>query len=556
MIVLYEKNETAFNTNGIGQLIDCTECVVTEELNGSFSLILKYPLNAALYPELKQSRIILTEPREGDEPQPFRILTVKKLMDNACEVYAEHIAFDLKGIPVKPFKATGVSAVLDGLKRNSMLEHAFTFQTDIVNAKSIYEQAEPMTLLSLLGGVQGSVLDVFGGEYEYNGTNVYLHAHRGRDNGVLIQYGKNLTGLELEETIESTYTGVLAYCTKDDMNIYGDVQYAENHQNYPRENIFILDKSSDYPETPTKEQLNQDAASYIKTNNVGIPASNYSIEFVPLWQTEEYKNVAMLERVGLGDIVTISYPTLQIDASAKVIKTEYDCITGRYKKIEIGNAKAKLGDVVNQKAEEAAEKKVKGVHSFLEDAINHATELITGGDGGNVVINRNEVGQPNEILIMDNPDKAKAKYVLRINMNGIGFSSSGYNGPFKSAWTLDGKFVADYIASGTINAIKIIGSQITGGTIKSPVMFFGDEADGVKAYYDPDYGLRFTGSKGRFVIDTDVFAIFKNGHKTNPLIQTTPDGAITIGNDAGNGFISIGPDGTVAIKGKQGSVIY
>lgn len=86
MIILYEKNETAFKTNGIGQLIDCTECIVTEELNGSFSLILKYPLNAALYPELKQSRIILTEPREGDEPQPFRILTVKKLMDNACEV--------------------------------------------------------------------------------------------------------------------------------------------------------------------------------------------------------------------------------------------------------------------------------------------------------------------------------------------------------------------------------------------------------------------------------------------------------------------------------------
>jgi hypothetical protein len=160
-----------------------------------------------------------------------------------------------------------------------------------------------------------------------------------------------------------------------------------------------------------------------------------------------------------------------VDATSKVIETDYDVLKERYNSITLGDAKSRLGETIQQKVNDTVTKKTEETVSFLEEAIDHATELITGGDGGYVVISRDADGKPYELLIMDNPDKTQAINVIRMNQNGIGFSTNGYNGPFTTAWTIDGGFVADFIKSGTIDAIDINGSNITGSIVN-----FGDTA--------------------------------------------------------------------------------
>lgn len=453
---LYEGNETEFASLGIGELADTTSCKVTEERNGSFELELEYPESGKLFDEITAGRIILAKPSDTAQAQPFKIYSISKPLSGTITVNAEHISYLLSGIPVKPFKATGINAALAGIKSNAMVNCPFEFWTDISNGSSPYSVTEPKSARACLVGTEGSILDAFGGEFEWDRWTVKSYLHRGSDSGVTIEYGKNLTDLKQDESIEELYTGCIAYWkpSQEGETVTGEVQYIDNHSNYPHERIFIYDASSDYQEAPTADQLNARAAKYITDNSLGTPKVNLTISFVALWQTEEYKSIAPLERVSLCDTVHVNYPKLGVTASAKVIKTTYDTLMERYDSIELGDAKSSMADTIKQSMgiTGSASSMIKKSSSFLESAISAATTLIQGGLGGYVVIGTNADGEPNEILVMDTDDKTTAVNVIRINENGIGFSKNGYNGPFTTAWTIDGKFNADFITSGIINA--------------------------------------------------------------------------------------------------------
>ena len=456
--ILYEKTENTFTSNGIGRLTDAISCEVQEELNGLYELTMTYPKTGQYAKELTERRFIFAKPNQVSNPQPFRIYKVTKQM-NRIVVNAQHLSYDLNGFPVAPFSATGVTPALNGLVSNSMLTNPFSVWTDITNTTSNYTQNTPASFRERLGGVRGSILDTFLGEFEWDKFTVKLHAHRGADNGVTIRYGKNLTEFENERSTEAFYTGCLAYWEKDDVVVQGTIQYITNHSNYPNEKIFMLDASSDFDDAPTQEQLDNYAAEYITNNNLGLPfKDNLKINFIPLWQTEEYKNVAPLERVSLGDTVHVLYE--EFNVSMKVISYYFDCLSERYVQMELGTKKASLAETITSPIQAEIDSNIETAVSNLEEAIAQATALLSGGLGGYVVINTNADGTPNEILLMDSPSMETAVNVIRMNKNGIGFSTTGYNGAFRNAWTIDGHLNADFIDVGTLNGNLIQASSI------------------------------------------------------------------------------------------------
>ena len=464
--ILYESNETNFTSNGIGRLSDAIFCEVQEELNGLFELTMTYPQDGIHAESIAERMFILAKPNQVSTPQPFRIYKVtKQAIGKRLVINAQHLSYDLNGFPVAPFTVTGVTPALSGLVTNSLLTNPFSVWTDITNTTSQYMQTIPASFRERLGGVRGSILDTFGGEFEWDKYIIKLHAHRGTNNGVTIRYGKNLTEFSNERSTESFYTGAMAYWEKDDEMVSGTVQYITDHASYPNEKILILDASQEFDEAPTSGQLDNYASDYIVNNNIGLPfKDNLKINFVPLWQTEEYKNVAPLERVSLGDTVTVLYN--EFNVSMKVISYYFDVLKERYSEIELGTKKATLADTISKPLESEISTDIAQAVSNLEEAITQATALISGGLGGYVVINTNAGGEPNEILIMDAPSIDSAVNVIRMNMNGIGFSSTGYNGAFRNAWTIDGHLNADFIDVGTLDGNLIRASSILASALE------------------------------------------------------------------------------------------
>lgn len=455
--ILYESTETAFTSNGLGGLPDALSCSVTEERNGIFELEMKYPVTGLHYDLLQVGRILYVPHDDTKIRQPFDIYRISKVMNGTVTINARHISYRLAKIPVEPFSAGSCSAAFLGLEEHAVVPCPFTFWTDKSVAAS-FTVSVPATIRSLLGGTNGSILDTFGtGEYEWDMWTVKFHLHRGSDNGVTIRYGKNLTDLTDELDNGSTYTGIYPYWYSEEdglITLPEQVVYADDHD----DRVIVVDASQSITAAPTEAQLRAWAETYI-TSHAGKMSNSIKISFVQLWQTEEYKNVASLQRVKLCDTVTVIHPVLGIQTKTNVIKVVYDVLKERYSSMELSEPKTSITDIIqdqiNMETESFAQK------SFVSSAIAAATLLIQGGYGGHVVIGSNSDGWPEEILIMDTEDRNTAVNVIRMNMGGIGFSRNGYAGPFETAWTVDGHFYADWIDTGTLTANLIKAGVLT-----------------------------------------------------------------------------------------------
>lgn len=452
--ILFAATDTAFDTNGLGVLTDAISCTVTEERNGAFELEMTYPVSGIHYGEIKTRCIILARPNPADDPQPFRIYRITRPLDGIVAVYAEHISYDLSGVPASPFTADSVSDAMLKLQSMAAVDSPFTFWTDKSTAAAMNVPV-PASTRSLLGGSEGSVLDVYGGEYKWDCYTVRLYNARGQNRGASIRYGKNLTALQQEENISNVYTGVYPYWADADGNL---TQLPEKIINAPGTYDFIrilpLDLSQHFDAMPTTEQLQQAAEAYMSSNNIGVPTVSLSVSFAQLGQTEEYKDLALLETVLLCDTVNVEFPALGVSATAKCVKTIYDVLLDRYNSVDLGDARTNIADTIagqQQTLEKAP------TATDMQQAINNATGLITGNKGGYVVLHSSTgAKEPDEILIMDTPDISTAVKVWRWNKSGLGYSSTGYNGPYGLAMTADGSIVADFITTGilTANLIK------------------------------------------------------------------------------------------------------
>lgn len=462
--VLYKANATDFSTFGIGALSETISCVVTEERNGAFECVLKYPHSGLLYKEIRKDRIIKAKPNDTKSPQAFRIYKIATPINGIITVYAQHISYDLSGIGVMPFSLTNTSPTqaIEKVLNEATIDHNFTFQTDYSSAKD-YVVDKPKSIRACLGGEQGSLLSLWGGEFEWNNFQIIHHQGRGEHTAVVIEYGKNLTKLDHSSDNADVYTDLLPYAviTENDTETVVTLEeqtlpITDTESLAPK--TYILDMTSyfDEGEEITETTLRNKALDYIENHPLGVETSSITISFEPLWQQPEY--AAVLERVSLCDTVTVKHTVLGITAKAKVIKTVYNTLSEKYTSVTLGSAKANLLNTIHN-TEERIERTAKSVDRFptlLNSAIKKATDKLTGQMGGYVVLNTEESGQPYELLILDNPSIEEAVNVWRWNVNGLGFSSNGYNGPYETAITADGEIVADFITSGTLvaNIIK------------------------------------------------------------------------------------------------------
>ena len=581
--ILYNKDEQTFNHNGIGFLVDTVKCTVTEERNGEYELSLQYPITGRHYEQITDGAIVKVKANETSDLQLFRIYKSSKPLKGVITYSAEHISYDLNGIPSLGLSITNATPQMAITRafENAAIEHPFVALSDISTLNRMNIET-PCGLRALLGGQQGSVLDVWGGEYEFDNFVVKLHAHRGKNNGVTIEYGKNLKDLKQESNITDCYTHLCPYArykTVDDNDneveeylyltekvIALPVASAIGHSK-----AFIIDLTDEFNEGEqvTEEALRAKANSYIEKADLGTPKVNITVSFIQLWQTEEYKNIAPLERVSMCDTVAVRFSKLGVTATSKVIKTVYDALKEQYESITLGDAKSSFADTVNKQTNDIsnlASAIIKGQTKATEElkkAIAEATSLITGHSGGYVVFNPAE--RPQEILILDAPNINEAVNVWRWNSAGLGYSSTGYNGEYGLAMTMNGAINADFITAGILNGALLQADSIESAAIsQSYKQEVTSEIDGAtsvveQAFVAADEQLLSIITDINTVINEDIETVEANISQLRQTVESltltyttqTTGGANNIRNSSGLNGVSADWEYTGAVTAEQ-----
>lgn len=358
--ILYDKTETAFTSNGLGRLADCLRCIVTEERNGIYECEFDYPISGPKYDQIQEGQIIAVTHDDNGDIQPFDIYHRTAPIDGVVTFYARHISYRQIGITVEPFTASGIANAIAGIKTNSYDTNPFTYSTDKTTAGD-YTVKVPSSAKALLGGTENSLLDVFGpGEYEFDKFNVHLWVRRGIDTDVQIRYRKNLADITHDVDYTESYNGVVPYWLGmapdpqdpdteiETLIMLPEVAVMASGQTYDgRNTILPLDLSSDFEGVPTEAELRTLATQKLTDADTLKPIENIKVSFVQLWQTDEYANVAPLQKVGLCDTVSVIYPELGVDkATVKVIKVVYNTLLDRYDEMELGDSISSYASII------------------------------------------------------------------------------------------------------------------------------------------------------------------------------------------------------------------
>lgn len=473
--------------NGVGRLVNIVSPIVTEEKQGAFTFEFiyqapnnfddDYEIQRPLFDAIVKDNVVKANANDYDGDRLFRIDTVEfdaisedKYVTAVALAQADLFSNAIVGVDLKNVTPTGA---VNALLANAVTPTKFTAWTDVTTTAN-YKQ-EYINVLSGIAGEEGSIIDKWRTDLEWDNFTIRMHKSRGANRGVRIAYSKNLTGLTATTTGDVT-TRIIPFAQLDNgdgttrkINLPEVVIDAPNVADFYQPLALPVDFSQDMTDAgyTSVAQLRTLAQAWFEKTGNNTPKVNFAINFVQLAKTEDYKEFAMLEHVALFDTVQVWHEKYGFEIEAKVSKYTYDPVAEMYIEIELGDARYSLQSKAVNDAQLQAQltDQMTGIHDFIALAIDHATNLITGNDGGYVVLYppRN----PAEIFIMDTDDVNTAKQVLRLNKSGIGFSSTGVNGQYRSAWTLDGRFNADFITAGTLQAIDIKGVNITGSTVQA-----------------------------------------------------------------------------------------
>ena len=430
---------------GIGALTDITDAKCSEERNGKYELTLTYPFNGIHADQIQYGSVIKAKPNFTDDPQLFRVVKIGKVMNGAFSIYCQHIAYDLSGKIITSGTASSCIAACTLLTAQA---GGFTINTD-KNVSADFEIKEPSSVRSWFGGKKGSLLDVFGtAEWHYDNYTAELLAHRGADRNVQIRYGKNLTQLSQEINMENLCTGIVPFCIDSDGNKTVGTKVATGLTlDFDRDRAVDFSQDVDFESaTPLTTQLATLANSYIQNNNFTNVFNSITLDFVQLSNLQE--------RVDLCDTVHIYFDALGITASLKCVACTWDVLQERYTACTFGDLRSSIADTIATQEKKIDEKPST---SAMNQAIQYATDLISGNLGGYVILHdANGDGEPDELLILDaasGGDITAAVDVWRWNQAGLGHSGNGYAGPYDSvAITYDGKISATAITTGVLNA--------------------------------------------------------------------------------------------------------
>lgn len=455
--ILFEKTDTDFTTHGLCRLSDAFNTEAYTEGNGQREFTLEYPVTGENYDEILIERIIGAYADDSKKVQGYRIYAITKPINGIVTIYAHHVSYDLSGkivtVPSGSYTPSSLMALL-------FSGTSFTGWSDIADSKTVAFSV-PTSVASILGGVEGSILDTFGGEYEFDNFTVKLHAQKGADNGVIVEYGKNITQLVDEYNVENVFNAIVPYASYTDADgneqvVVGDKITFNSILTTEKTAAIDFTDRFDYDTAPTKAALATLGNAYIANNNPGNTVSNVTLSFVPLWYDGSD------DVVGLYDTITARHTKLGVDKKVKVVAIWYDCLAERISRMTCGrlssNFVSTVVDLQNQEAKTA--KEITVFPDRWKQAVEAATRAITGNDGGYAVLHVGANGKPYEILILDNPDIEQAQNVWRWGLGGLGFSSNGYAGPYETAITADGQIVADFITTGTLQVLDALGQII------------------------------------------------------------------------------------------------
>lgn len=347
--IIFESNEENFTSNGLGRLYDCARCEVTEERNGIYECEFDYPVDGVNYDKLKCGRIIGVEHDDTSDIQPFDIYSYSRPLNGLVTYHARHISYRLNFSTVKGTSINSLSAAF-ALFNTSEPDYGFSFWTD--KTSTGYMAAAdglPKTVRQMLGGVEGSVLDVYGGEYEWDKWTVKLWSSRGEDKDFSIRYGVNLTDYSEDTDYGSTYTAVIPYWTGEDEKIVGDMISSGLPSYDGREACIPLDLTDKFENTPTKAQVEAEAKKYLASNSPNLPGRTISISFIRLGDSQEYHQFRKLQNCRLCDSVKVIFPRYGVEGSYKIVKTVYDVLQERYTEMELGNLSTSLAEALGIK---------------------------------------------------------------------------------------------------------------------------------------------------------------------------------------------------------------
>ncbi|PTY77346.1 hypothetical protein B5V89_14795, partial [Heyndrickxia sporothermodurans] len=378
--ILYKKDETDFIHNGLGVLSGAITSIGEEELNGLFELKIEYDSDGFLADIIENGMIVKAKVNDKQDPQLFRIYAhVKSLENDNLIINAQHITYDLAGNFVEALELDDVSTdqAMAAIQSNLAYPTRFTLSSSNTTTRSSTKlyRTNP---LQMVAGVDGSILDNWGGEIERDNFNLIMHKRRGSDDGVSISYRKNLTGLEAKFDISGVVTRIFPFKiikdgeTEEEKLITIPNKYIDspNIDKYPFINILPVDYGDD-ESVVDQATLLAKASTYFNTGSKDLPKVSMEVEFEPLWDTEEYKDVAALERVGMGDTVTVRHSKMGVDVKAHVVKIEYDTIAEKNRKVTIGDVQARFTDNFNQTKNDV-ENGIKQAHQTAQEAIQAA----------------------------------------------------------------------------------------------------------------------------------------------------------------------------------------
>ena len=461
MIRVFEATETNFNHNE--NLIRPYSAVVEERANGMYELTIEAPLE---YNNILKEWNIVQVPTSNDL-QLFRIHTVVKTLDMLI-IYASHIFYDLNNNFLDNIRPTNMntSQVLNHILANTKDTHPFVGFSDVNRVfNANYVRKSPVE--AIMSG-DNAILNRWGGFLIRDNFNIKI-VNSGRDNGYKIEYGKNILGVDVEIDLNDVVTRVMPTWVNDTNVVqylperYIDSPIISNYP-FPITKELRLTLTESLSELPLSE-LHDYVKSYVEEqwqNGLDKPKINIKVDFLELSNFEEYKEYSFLETLQQYEKVQIKIPKLDLELESVVIFNEYDCLEEKFTKLELGNFKTDLA--TSQKNFFELQETINS-EDFLTGAINNATNLITGNNGGYVVLKTDANNKPYEILIMDTDNIQTALKVWRWNKNGLGFSNNGYSGPYNTAITNDGKIVADFILAGIFNGNLIRTGAIEGGTV-------------------------------------------------------------------------------------------
>lgn len=343
--ILYDKTEISFTNNGICRLRDCISAVVVEERNSVYELDFDYPVNGANYEQIECGRIVGVTHDEDGDLQPFEIVSVSRPIDGIVSFHCVHISYRQSQMTVS---GTNINSLADAfnLLKTAKPSNPFTYEADFTSTGYMASaDGTPRTVRQMLGGVRGSILDAYGGEYEWDKFTVRLHRNRGEIKDFAIRYGVNLLKYDDETDYQNTFTSCVPFWKNEDQLVTAEVSSGEI--GYNGNDIRIpLDLSEKFENAPTIAQLEEAGRSYMQRNNTNVPAQSISVDFVRLSELGEYENLKDLLTCKLCDSITVIFPMYGVRASFKIVRTEWDVLADRYNEMELGSLRTTLAEAL------------------------------------------------------------------------------------------------------------------------------------------------------------------------------------------------------------------